>query len=68
VGEGEWEIDNTDLGYGITLKIGEGRTMKAGIYHSSSILIKGKVPPFKLRIGLGDPDQGEYIIYEKTNS
>ena len=68
VGEGQWEIDNTVLGYGITLRIGEGGTMKAAIYHGSSILIKGRVPPFKLRIGVGDPDQGEYIIYEKTSS
>jgi hypothetical protein len=68
VGQGRWEIEPTDSGYGVTLTIAEGGTMKAGIYHGSSILIKRKMPPFALEFGIGDPDQDEYIVYEKTNS
>lgn len=67
-GQGRWKIEQTDPGYGVTLTIAEGGTMKAGIYHGSSILIKHRAPPFTLEFGIGDPDQDEYIVYEKTNS
>jgi len=66
-GQGRWEIENTDFGYGITLTIEDGGTLKAGIYHGSTILIKGRIPPFKLQFGIGDPDSDEFITYEKTN-
>lgn len=64
-GQGRWEIEATDLGYGVTLTIIEGGTLKHGIYHGSSILVKGRTPPFRLRFGIGED---EYIVYEKTTS
>ena len=71
-GQGTWEIESVQNGfrsrYGVTLTVVQGGTMKPGIYHGSSILIEGRTPPFKLQFGIGDPDQDEYIVYEKTNS
>jgi len=67
-GEGRWEIEKTYSGYGVTLIINEGGTLKAGIYHGSSIQIWKKMPPFDLAFGLGDPDQNEFITYQKNSS
>lgn len=55
-GEGRWETETTDSGYGVTLTIGKVGSLKAGIYHGSSILIKHRAPPFALEFSIGDPD------------
>lgn len=64
-GRGTWEIEQTDLGFGVTLTIEAGGTLKRGVYHGSSILIKNRQAPFALVVGIGDPDSNEDIVYER---
>jgi hypothetical protein len=66
-GDGLWEIESTDFGYGITLTIGAGGTLPRSIYHGSSILISGKSAPFGIRFVIGDPDTNESIMYERVS-
>jgi len=53
-GEGEWEVEKRYEGYGISLTIAKGGTLRPSIYDASSILIKHKEPPFILQLGLAD--------------
>jgi hypothetical protein len=66
-GEGKWEVEKRYEEYGISLTIAKGGTLSPSIYDASSILIKHKGPPFILQLGIGDPDSGENITYEKTS-
>ncbi len=66
-GRGTWQIETTDFGYGVTLDIVAGGSLEPGIYHASSILLKGKVAPFKLQVGIGDPDNHESLLFMRGN-
>lgn len=67
-GRGKWELEPLSRGYGVTLTIEEGGSMKRGIYHGGSIEIIGKRAPYSLEFGIGDPDSGQSIAYERIGS
>jgi len=67
-GRGKWLIEGTDTGYGVTLDIAPGGSMPAGIYHASSILLRGKSMPFQLQLGIGDPDSNEWLVFGHAGS
>ena len=67
-GQGQWEIDATDFGYGLTVTILPGGSMAHGIYHGSSMLIRGQRVPYRIEMQLGDPDSDESITYERHES
>ena len=67
-GHGTWQIEATDFGYGVTLDIAPGGSLPAGIYHASTLLLKGKAAPFALQVGIGDPDSNEWLVLEPSGS
>jgi hypothetical protein len=67
-GRGTWEIEDDGYDYGLTLSISAGGSMPRAIYHGSSILIRGRTPPYRIEMILGDPDSNEWLIYERHES
>jgi hypothetical protein len=66
-GAGRWAVEPINSGYGLTLNIEKGESMEPGVYHGSSILIKGRTAPFRLDVQLGDPDNDESITFERQS-
>ena len=67
-GQGQWEIDATDFSSGLTVTISPDGSMAHGIYHGSSMLIRGQRVPYRIEMQLGDPDSDESITYERHES
>ena len=66
-GRGKWQLESMGANHGLTLEIASGGTLHPGLYHGSSILIKGSAAPFTLELVIGDPDSGESISYERQD-
>jgi hypothetical protein len=64
-GRGTWELESTHSGYGVIFNIADGGTMPKSLYSGTSILIKGRKPPYRIEVQLGDPDSRESITFEK---
>ena len=67
-GNGKWRLDKAFVGYGLTLDIAAGGTMKPGIYAGPWVAIRRRSSPHVLQISVGDPDSGESIRYERVSS
>lgn len=67
-GAGHWNVEALDRnGYGLTLLIEGDGTMAPGVYHGSSIAIRGRRAPYRLEVQLGDPDNNESITFERAS-
>jgi hypothetical protein len=64
-GVGRWNVEKTSFGYGVTLEIARGGSMPPGIYHASSIHLRGQRAPYRIEMLLGDPDSRETLTYER---
>lgn len=67
-GQGTWQVESTDSGFGVTIEIQGGGTMPRGIYSGSSIILRGKRWPFQLHVGIGDPDSDEWLTFNRVGS
>jgi hypothetical protein len=67
-GDGVWAVENDFVGYRIVLRIGPGGSLKEGGYAGSWMVIRRRWPPHVLEVGVGDPDSGESIRYERRSS
>lgn len=66
-GNGTLEVESTDWGYGLTSLISESATMGRGYRHASWLLLDGRQAPFRLKVRLGDPDNDEYLVLQKSS-
>ena|SRR5713101_790722 len=67
-GDGLWRVESDFIGYRISLDIGPGGSLKEGGYGGSWMVVRRRWPPHTLEIGVGDPDSGESIRYERSSS
>jgi hypothetical protein len=66
--EGQWQISKLFVGYGLTLEIAPGGSLKDGVYGGSWMAIRGRSAPHVLEVTVGDPDSGETIQYARGSS
>jgi hypothetical protein len=66
-GDGRWQLEKAFLGYGLTLDIRGGGSLKPGSYGGPWLAIRRRSSPHILELTVGDPDSGESIQYERRS-
>ena len=64
-GEGRWKLEKAVPGWGLTLTINDGGSLRRGVYAGPWLGVRGRSAPYRLEVTIGDPDSGETLLYEK---
>jgi hypothetical protein len=67
-GQGRWELEKAVPGWGLTLHVEKGESLRGGVYAGPWVGIRGRSAPYRLQVTIGDPDSGEAIVYERRRS
>ena len=66
-GSGKWSLLRDPDGIvGLELQVGSGGSLPPGAYYS--IELRNRQPPYDLYFGVGDPDNGKWLVFKSASN
>jgi hypothetical protein len=69
-GAGSWKLEKDSIHWCINLDFGhdQGRSAQLHDRYDGMVILLHQRPPYALRLGVGDPDSDEGMVYERTRA